>query len=173
MTRPGPPRQPLELKRRRGNPGKEKLPAVAETVPLAPADGVPPVPITLQAAGRAAWERLWVAGRVWLSPQTDLDVLTRLCEYHDEREAIRAELASTGYLVAGSMGQQRINPLVNALRAVESQMTKLEGLCGFNPSDRSRLGYAEVKARSKLDELLAKQEARREKQARKESRGTG
>ena len=160
MTRPGPPRQPLELKRRRGNPGKEKLPALADTAPLPPAEDIPPVPITLQATGRAVWERLWVAGRVWLSPQTDLDVLTRLCEYHDEREAIRAELASTGYLVAGSMGQVRPNPLIRTLRDLESAMTRLEGLCGFNPSDRSRLGYAEVKRQSKLDELLSRRHNR-------------
>lgn len=153
---PGPPKQPLELKRRRGNPGKERLPAKSDTATLAPADGIPPVPITLQSTGRAVWERLWTAGQAWLSPQTDLDILTRLCEYHDEREAMRAELAATGYLVPGSMGQERINPLVNAIRDIESHMTKLEGLCGFNPSDRSRLGYAEVKRQSKLEELLAR-----------------
>jgi P27 family predicted phage terminase small subunit len=157
---PGPPKQPLELKRKRGNPGKESLPAKTDTVALAPADDVPPVPITLQAAGRAVWERLWTAGRGWLSPQTDLDVLTRLCEYHDEREALRSELAATGYLVPGSMGQDRINPLVGAIRDVESHMTKLESLCGFNPSDRSRLGHAEVKRQSKLEELLARRDNR-------------
>ena len=150
----GPPKQPLELKRLRGNPSKEKLPAKADTVALEAAEDVPPVPITLQVAGRAVWERLWTAGRVWLSPQTDLDVLTRLCEYHDEREAIRAELADTGYLVPGSMGQVRPNPLIRTLRDLESAMTKLEGLCGFTPSDRSRLGYAEVKRQSKLEQLL-------------------
>jgi P27 family predicted phage terminase small subunit len=160
VTVPGPPKQPLELKRKRGNPGKESLPAKVETAPLAPATGIPPVPITLQTAGRAVWERLWTAGQAWLSPQTDLDILTRLCEYHDEREAVRAELAATGYLVPGSMGQDRINPLVNALRDIESHMTKLEGLCGFNPSDRGRLGYAEVKRQSKLEELLARRDTR-------------
>jgi P27 family predicted phage terminase small subunit len=153
---PGPSKTPLELKRKRGNPGKENLPAKTETAALTPADGIPPVPITLQAAGRAVWTRLWTAGQAWLSPDTDLDILTRLAEYHDEREAVRAELAATGYLVPGSMGQDRINPLVGALRDIESHMTKLEGLCGFNPSDRGRLGYAEVKRQSKLEELLAK-----------------
>jgi P27 family predicted phage terminase small subunit len=157
---PGPPKQPVELKRLRGNPSKERLPAKADTAGLTPASGIPPVPITLQASGRAVWERLWTAGQAWLSPQTDLDVLTRLCEYHDEREAVRAELAATGYLVPGSMGQERINPLVNALRDIESHMTKLEGLCGFNPSDRGRLGYAEVKRQSKLEELLARRDQR-------------
>ncbi|WP_152521038.1 phage terminase small subunit P27 family [Nocardiopsis ganjiahuensis] len=153
---PGPPRQPTELKRKRGNPGKESLPAKSDTASLAPADGIPPAPATLRPAGRAVWERLWTAGQAWLSPQTDLDVLTRLCEYHDERATLRAELDATGYMVPGSMGQSRINPLVGAIRVIESHMTNLEGLCGFNPSDRGRLGYAEVKRQSKLEELLAK-----------------
>lgn len=157
---PGPPKHPLELKRLRGNPGKESLPAKSDTAALAPADGIPPVPITLQQAGRAVWERLWTAGKAWLSPQTDLDIMTRLCEYHDEREALRAELADTGYLIPGSMGQARINPLVSALRDIESHMTRLEALCGFNPSDRGRLGYAEVKRQSKLEELLAQRDSR-------------
>lgn len=157
---PGPPRTPVELKRRRGNPGKEKLPDLATTVALPAADEVPPVPMSLGPTGRAVWQRLWTAGRGWLSPATDLDILTRLCEAHDEREAIRAELAETGYLVVGSQGQPRPNPLIRTLRELEAQMTRWEGLCGFTPSDRSRLGYAEVKKQSKLDELLARRSQR-------------
>lgn len=151
--------KPVELKRRQGNLGKRPLPEAAVT--LVGSDDVPPVPITLQEHGREAWHRLWSAARAWLSPQTDLDVMTRLCEYHDERAAIRAELAETGYLVHGSQGQPRPNPLIGTLRDLESQMTKLEALCGFNPSDRGRLGYAEVKRQSKLDELLERRRAAR------------
>lgn len=151
---PGQPPEPIERKRAKGNPGKRPLPEpVAEIMPT---DGVPPVPMTLGQTGRAVWHRLWTAGQGWLSPTTDLDILTRLCEAHDEREAIRQELAETGYMVVGSQGQPRPNPLIRTLRELEAQLTKLEGLCGFNPSDRGRLGYAEVKKQSKLDALLEK-----------------
>ncbi|ASU83572.1 phage terminase small subunit P27 family [Nocardiopsis gilva YIM 90087] len=149
---PGQPPQPVERKRARGNPGKRSLPEPVAV--LQPSDNMPPVPVTLGQTGRAVWQRLWTAGQGWLSPTTDVDIMTRLCEAHDEREAIRAELAESGYLVSGSQGQPRPNPLIRTLRELESQMTKLEGLCGFNPSDRGRLGYAEVKRQSKLDELL-------------------
>lgn len=157
---PGPPPAPIELKRLRGNPGKERLPDRSEVVALAPADGIPSAPATLGDAGRAAWQRLWAAGRAWLSPAVDLDIMTRLCEAHDERAALRAELAATGYIVPGSHGQPRPNPLIRTLRELEAQMTRWEGLCGFTPADRARLGYAEVKRQSKLDELMSRRHHR-------------
>jgi P27 family predicted phage terminase small subunit len=154
----GRPPKPVERKRRAGNPGGRPLPE--PVVQLAAVAHLPPAPATLGAAGRSAWDRLWTAGQAWLSPTTDLDVLTRLCEAHDEREAIRDAIADEGYMVTGSMGQRRANPLLSELRALEAQMTKYESLCGFTPADRARLGYAEVKRASKLDELLARRAAR-------------
>lgn len=156
----GPARRPLEQKRKLGNPGKEVLPSPTSTATLTPATDIPPAPADLGETGREVWDRLWTAGQAWLSPQTDRDILTRLCQAHDQREEMREELENIGYLVAGSMGQTRINPVVPALRALESQMTTLESLCGFNPSDRGRLGYAEVKRQSKLEELFARRDER-------------
>lgn len=127
---------------------------------LAAVASIPPAPDTLAGAGTAAWERLWTAGQAWLSPATDLDVLTRLCEAHDEREAMRDQVAQDGYMVTGSMGQMRAHPLLSEIRALESQMTKWESLCGFTPTDRARLGYAEIKRASKLDELIARRQQR-------------
>jgi P27 family predicted phage terminase small subunit len=129
-------------------------------VHLAAVASIPAVPDSLGEAGRGAWERLWTAGQAWLSPTTDLDVLTRLCEAHDEREAMRDQVAQDGYMIAGSMGQARAHPLLSEIRAVESQITKYESLCGFTPTDRARLGYAEVKRASKLDELIARRQER-------------
>ncbi|MFC1410500.1 phage terminase small subunit P27 family [Streptacidiphilus sp. N1-12] len=155
----GRPPTPTERKRRTGNPGHRPLPEPAIVTLVAFAE-IPPVPATLGDLGTAIWERLWTAGQAWLSPTTDLDVMTRLCEAHDEREAIRDEIFRTGYLVLGSMGQQRANPLLSHLRALESQMTKWESLCGFTPTDRARLGMAEVKVKSKLEEMLDRRQRR-------------
>ncbi len=127
---------------------------------LAAVADIPAAPETLGEAGERAWARLWTAGQAWLSPTTDVDLLTRLCEAHDEREAMRDQIAVDGYMVAGSMGQQRAHPLLSEVRALESQITKYESLCGFTPSDRARLGYAEVKRASKLEELAARRAAR-------------
>ncbi|MFI6117467.1 phage terminase small subunit P27 family [Kitasatospora sp. NPDC051164] len=154
----GRPPTPTERKRRTGNPGKRPLPE--PVVQLAAVAHIPPPPATLAERGQAVWERLWTAGQAWLSPTTDLDLLTRLCEAHDEREAIRDAIAEEGYMVTGSMGQRRANPLLSELRSLEAQMTRYESLCGFTPTDRARLGYAEVKRASKLDELLARRQSR-------------
>lgn len=154
----GRPPTPTERKRRAGNPGKRALPE--PVVQLAAVASIPPAPPALGETGRAVWDRVWTAGQAWLSPTTDLDVLTRLCEAHEEREAMRDQVAQDGYMVAGSMGQMRAHPLLSEIRALESQITKYESLCGFTPTDRARLGYAEVKRASKLDELIARRQAR-------------
>lgn len=64
----------------------------------------------------------------------------------------------------------KANPAVQQLRKLEELITRYEGLCGFTPSDRSRLGLAEVKAASALDQLMARQQERRAaRQAQREA----
>ena len=88
---PGRPRKPVEQKRLVGRSSTtdvsgHKLPEPVVT--LAAAAAIPPAPSSLGDAGRRVWDRLWTAGQAWLSLSTDADVLTRLCEAHDERDAI-------------------------------------------------------------------------------------
>lgn len=149
--------KPVEQKRLTGrsagkDAGGRQLPDPVVT--LAACASIPKPPNSLGDAGCAAWNRLWTAGQAWLSTATDADVLTRLCEAHDEREAMREQLAQDGYMVVGSVGQMRPHPLLVHIRALETQMTAWESACGFNPAARSKLGYAEVKRVSKMDELL-------------------
>jgi hypothetical protein len=47
-----------------------------------------------------------------------------------------------------------------ALRELEKNIVNNLSLLGFTPADRSRMGVAEVKARSKLEELRAKRDER-------------
>jgi P27 family predicted phage terminase small subunit len=159
---PGRPRKPIEQKRLIGTSSStdasgHRLPE--PVVVLAASASVPPVPKSLGDKGRAVWDRLWTAGQAWLSVATDVDVLIRLCEAHDEREAMREQIALDGYMVDGSVGQLRPHPLLAHLRALEAQMTRWEIECGFTPAARSKLGYAEVKRASKMDELLARRTA--------------
>ena len=154
----GRPAKPVALKRRTGrNPttaaNGSKLPE--PVVILAVSNKIPPTPDTLGDSGRVAWSMLWTEGQAWLcSPDTV--IMTWLCEAFDERDAIRAQIAQDGYMIEGSTGQQRCHPLVPQLRALEQQMTRWLASCGFDPSARARLGYAEVKRASKLDELMAR-----------------
>jgi hypothetical protein len=50
--------------------------------------------------------------------------------------------------------------LRRGLRELDRQIISNLSLLGFTPSDRSRLGVAEVKAMSKLEELMARKEKR-------------
>ncbi len=123
---------------------------------------VPEPPEGLSQAGLDRWCRLWGVGGAWLSERTDYDLMVRLCEAHDERAKLRKEVAKKGRYSYGSQGQLVTHPAVEQLRTIENLITRWESLCGFTPSDRSRLGVAEVVRMNKLEELIAKRtEARR------------
>jgi hypothetical protein len=55
----------------------------------------------------------------------------------------------------------------SGLRELERQIVSQLALLGFTPSDRARLGIAEVKKESKLEELL-RRKAEREKELDKQ-----
>ena len=76
------------------------------------------------------------------------------------REAMIDQLNEDGFMVVGSTGQSRVNPLLDKILAIETLMTKYESLCGFTPADRARLGVAEVKRASAVEEFLAKRAKR-------------
>jgi P27 family predicted phage terminase small subunit len=116
-----------------------------------------PCAVCLAEFGRESWDRLWTAGRSWLSPTTDLDVLIRLCKAKVEEAHHRDALGADGYYVAGQRGGLVAHPAVRMLRTLTAEITRLESLCGFTPSDRGRLGVGEVKrGASPLEKLLEK-----------------
>lgn len=152
----GRPSKPLEVHRLTGNPSKRVLPdAPLPGEGLAPVSDVPVLPEVLGNAGSELWVHVWDAGRAWLSPDSDRTIVTLLCEAQDEYSYIRGLLA-TGeidrfYVTAN--GQMVTHPLVTQLGALRTQMTSWLAAIGFSPSDRSRLGLAEVRVRNELDEL--------------------
>ncbi len=160
MTRPGPPPKPVERKRRTGNPGKRALPAPVVRLAASSTPPAPPETLLDPGVGRAAWLRLWTAGAGWLSPSVDYAIMARLCESYDLRHALLVAIGGEGFTVAGSQGQPRAHPLIGCLDVLEDRILKLEACCGFTPAARAQLGLAEVKARSKLEELLQRQRGR-------------
>ena len=151
----GRPAKPVEMKRATGNPGNRPLPdAPMPGAGLKPVDGVP-TPPSLGVDGQTLWVHVWVAGKSWLSPDSDYTIIKMLCEAHDEHEEIRRAL-STGvverYYITNN-GQIVTHPLVTQLGNLRSQMTAWLAAIGFSPADRSRLGLAEVRVRDELDEL--------------------
>jgi len=52
------------------------------------------------------------------------------------------------------------HPMVNQLKELRVQMTTWLSAIGFSPSDRARLGLAEVRVRDELDELAQRRAQR-------------
>lgn len=150
------PPKPNELKRKQGNPGKRPLPSLA-TVTLIPRTQEI-APLHLSPDRQALWVTLRETA-FWIS-NTDQSNLLLLCEKLDRRAEYIAHLASSTFVLYTDKGYAYANPLVGMLSTIETEITKLFSLLGLTPTDRTRLGVAEVKARSALDELIAKRNAK-------------
>ena len=146
MANPG---KPAEVKRRLGAKGYQSAPK-PETLVLPMVADVPEPPRALGDAGLELWNRTWSMGQLWISPKTDVELLLMTCEMLDERVRLRAFVWNNP-----DAWRER-----KALRELEKNITNSLSLLGFTPTDRSRLGVAEVKAKSKLEELRAKRENR-------------
>lgn len=144
----GRPPKPVEQKRLIGNPGKRALPDQNEIEILPAAETAPEPTRPLLKPGRELWDRVWASGINWISPDTDLELLLMTCEMVDERWNLRIK-------VMQSDDMQMARRLDNLTRLIVGNLS----LLGFSPSDRSRLGVAEVKKQSKLEELMARRNA--------------
>ena len=58
---------------------------------------------------------------------------------------------------------EMVTLLCVALRSLDAQLQTLLSLLGMSPTDRTKLGVAEVQARSKIQDLLQKHDAAKEK----------
>lgn len=145
MATMGRPPVPVEKKRQLGNPGKRKLPDEASVTMIPAATEKPEPPRPLMKYGQELWDRIWNAGTNWISPNTDIELLTMTCEMVDERWNLRVKVM-----------QNDDARLRRGLRELDRQIVSNLSLLGFTPSDRSRLGLAEVKAQTKLEALLAR-----------------
>lgn len=139
----GRPPKPVEQKRLLGNPGKRALPNEDSIVLLERVTEKPEPPRPLLKYGQDLWDRIWSMGATWVSDKSDLELLTMTCEMVDERWNLRVKVMQTD------------DPkLRRGLRELDRQIVSNLSLLGFTPSDRSRLGVAEVKAKTRLEELM-------------------
>lgn len=130
----GRPAIPNEQKKRRGTARADRMPK-GELVAVPPVDASV-VEITVE----QALERSVIAGAAWLSESDSLSValLREALEHYAEVKADPKAKASER---------------TDALKTVMG----FAGQCGFTPATRTSMGLAEVKARSKLEDLRAKQ----------------
>jgi hypothetical protein len=137
------PAKPVELKRALGNPGMGKLPKPGE-LPTVPGGFVEPSR-ALEEAGLALWNETF-SYAPWIA-RTDTALLQLVCEQVDRREQMR--------LMMANLGPDDWH-MFKQLNDLETAIVSNFGKLGFSPDSRSRLGLAEVKAQSKLEELLAR-----------------
>lgn len=153
---------PVELQRLRGNPGKRPLPDINSTQALSSATDInmmANIPAHLRSAGKALWSYVWEAGAVWISPQTDAGAVTKLCEVADFAEIMRAKFMETGELCYSR----------EYLAATDKQIALFREL-GLTPAARTRLGVAEVKSKSRLEQLRLDREREERKRSNANSK---
>jgi len=143
----GRPAKPIEQKRMLGNPGKRALPSSAIEIAMVTETPQPTRPLLKY--GQELWDKVWGMGATWISPNTDSELLLMTCEMIDERWNLRVKVMQTD--------DARLR---RGLRELDRQIVSNLSLLGFSPADRSRLGVAEVKAASKLEELMLRKAKR-------------
>lgn len=152
---------PIEVKRRRGDPGKRGLPDPSTTIALRPADGVPAVPVSLGPAGAELWSRVW-GSALWLAPDIDFLAIEELCHLKDQIAEMRAVIEQEGVTLvqpiatpAGVIvGEERVvHPLLKEVHAASKLLQSWGSVLGFNPTARAKLGVAEIKAQSAFEAL--------------------
>jgi hypothetical protein len=143
----GRPAKPIEQKRMLGNPGKRALPSNAIEIAMVTETPQPTRPLLKY--GQELWDKVWSMGATWISPNTDSELLLMTCEMIDERWNLRVKVMQTD--------DARLR---RGLRELDRQIVSNLSLLGFSPADRSRLGVAEVKAASKLEELMLRKAKR-------------
>lgn len=139
------------------NPGKstevkQKLGSRAPSLPSLNSEIILSIPEPvrrLDESGMQLWRQVWSKGHTWLK-DTDIELLQIVCEQLDERDLLRA-------FVLDNIEAWHERAALRALeKDIRDNMTQL----GFTPQARSKLGVQEVKAQSKLDELMARKEKR-------------
>lgn len=145
----GRPTKPVEQKRMLGNPGRRPLPDESSVMLIPQVTEIPDPSRPLLKYGRELWDKVWRMGANWISVNTDSELLLMTCEMIDERWNLRIKV------------MQDDDPRMRrGLRELDRQIVANLSLLGFTPSDRSRLGVAEVKAQSKLEALMERKAQR-------------
>jgi hypothetical protein len=139
---PNPPK-PVELKKQLGNLGKRALPKPVAFVEGGYVDPARP----LEFAGQQLWDAAMKTGENWIARNSDTQLLLLTCEQMDRRTDLITKIHETS--------EWR---LYRALHDLEKMISSNLSMLGFTPSDRSRLGIAEVKVASKLEELMLRKE---------------
>jgi hypothetical protein len=142
------PSKPLELKRALGNPGKQKLPKIEATISLAAGRVEPHQP--LEWAGMLLWNRVFGQGQTWISPQSDVELLLLTCKQLDRQIVLERMFVE----------KPEDFHVSRQLLELENAIVRNLSLLGLTVDARSKLGLAEIKAESKMEQLRKRQQER-------------
>jgi P27 family predicted phage terminase small subunit len=150
--KPGIKPKPEELKRKQGTLRAKPTSSIPNVgvFPLV----IPDAPLEYSPDSLDLWARVWTSGALWLKPEADREIVLRYCDLIAERKSIRTRLDTEGELSEGYNGQPRPHPLLNRLGVIDRTLMALEDRLGLNPSERGRMGHTEIKAKSKLEQLM-------------------
>jgi P27 family predicted phage terminase small subunit len=97
----------------------------------------------------------WDAGRRHLSEKHDAALIERLCLAFDQVARIEQWLGTdvTRWFYETANGQLVTHPLIKQKSELNAQITAWLSLLGFTPSDRARLGLAEIRVANELDQF--------------------
>jgi P27 family predicted phage terminase small subunit len=114
----------------------------------------PEMPSDLRIRGKDEWLKIWAAGH-WLHDDMDYAWVEQVAHAYDDIETFRSRIRRDGLVVKGSLGQPVAHPLVAEIRKCEMTIRQCLSVLGFSPTDRARLGLAEAKAQSALQDLIS------------------
>lgn len=160
MAGRGPAPQPTERKRMLGNPGKRRLPP-SNLVALGPV--VIPTALSIEDGDDLVGALLAGPASAWIHEPDRAGILQLLRDGWDRRRSLLDDIAENGesYMAAGQSGVRYYRrPETIALDELEKRIAAWLAALGLTPADRSRLGVAEVKARSKLEALRDRRASR-------------
>ena len=143
----GRPPKPLELKRAAGRTSKtdsggRPLPDLKVITTLPQTIDIPEAPLSLGIDGQRFWERAWSEAITWISKSADREAIENAALLADAVSASRKK-----YLATLEAADAR------AFVAINDSFTKALAALGFDPVSRSRLGVAEIRIVSKLEQL--------------------
>ncbi len=141
---------PVEVQRRRGNPGKRPLPT---PIRLAALDAVPDPPADLGLIERAAWTQvaapLHEAGAL---QAIHLPLLRQFAVAVGLAERARLDLESGDLVVKGSRGDI-LNPAFRAWAQSVALVARLASEFGGSPSSLTSIGLGQLRGKSLQQEL--------------------
>ncbi len=149
-------REPIEKKRLRGarvRNGLAAMPVPEFALATISLTDLPAAPEGLGEYGRAYWTMFWDAGRRHLSEKHDSALVQKLCAAIEQVALIEQWQGSdvTRWFYETANGQLVTHPLIKQKSELNAQITAWLSLLGFTPSDRARLGLAEIRVANELD----------------------